>query len=262
MGELVTPASGQLIIGHRGASHDAPENTLAAFKLAIEQGGDGFEGDYWLGAGDRIVCLHDADTKRVAGVKLSVTRTPWEQLRALDIGSWKAPQWKDERIPTYEQCLAILPAGKKFFVELKSKGEVVAPIRKAIVESKFPREQIVFISFHASAIAECKKQMPDVKALWLCGFDKPKKKGDKRKTADEVADTLDEIHADGLNAQAVPDYVDAKFIARLRERGYPKFGVWTVDDPKVAKFYADLGASAITTNRPGWLREQLHDNPR
>src|SRR5215218_10073762 len=97
---LSSPASGQLIIAHRGASHDAPENTIAAYKLAIEQGADGFEGDYWLGAGGHIMCLHDADTKRVGGKKLSVTKAPFDQLRALDVGSWKDAKWHGEKIPT------------------------------------------------------------------------------------------------------------------------------------------------------------------
>ena len=66
---MSSTAPAQLIIGHRGASHNAPENTIASYKLAIEQGADGFEGDYWLNKDGRILDLHDADTKRVAGTK-------------------------------------------------------------------------------------------------------------------------------------------------------------------------------------------------
>ena len=117
---LSSPVSGQLIIGHRGASYDAPENTIASNKLAFEQGADGVEGDYWLAAGGHILDLHDKDTKRVAGKKLVVTTAPFKQLRALDIGSWKDPKWHAERMPTLEEVLAIVPAGKKVFLELKS----------------------------------------------------------------------------------------------------------------------------------------------
>ena len=253
---LSSTSSGQLIIGHRGASHDAPENTIASYKLAIEQGADGFEGDYWLGAGGHILCLHDADTNRVGGKKLSVTKAPFKELRALDIGSWKDPKWHGEKIPTFDECLAAVPAGKTFFVELKSGPEVVGPIAIVIAKSAVSPDQIVFISFHADAIAECKKQMPHIKALWLCGFT-TKKDGTKPPTVEEVAATIQQIHADGLGAEAVPDYIDAAFIKRLNELGCREFSVWTVDDPKVAKLYADLGAWSITTNRPGWLRDQL-----
>ena len=257
---LSSTASGQLIIGHRGASHDAPENTIASYKLAIEQGADGFEGDYWLGADGHILDLHDKDTKRVAGKKLSITKAPFDELRALDIGSWNKKNKKanrpGERIPTLEEVLAIVPTGKKVFLELKSGPEVVKPMAKVIAASHVSREQIVLIGFDANAIAECKKQMPDLKALWLCGFNN-KKTARRRQPSAEVAATLKRIHADGLDAEAVPAYFNAAFINCLRKKGCREFSVWTVDDPKVAKFYADLGAWSITTNRPGWLREKM-----
>jgi glycerophosphoryl diester phosphodiesterase len=253
---LGSSASGQLIIGHRGASHDAPENTIASYKLAIEQGADGFEGDYWLLADGHILDLHDKDTKRVAGKKLVVTTAPFKQLRALDVGSWKDPKWHAERIPTLEEVLAVVPAGKKVFLELKSGPEIVAPMAKVIAASHVSPDQIVLISFHADAIAACKNEMPHINALWLCGMQK-KKDGTPPPTVEEVAATLKRIHADGLDAEAAPDYFNAAYIKRLGELGCREFSVWTVDDPKVARLYADLGAWSITTNRPGWLREQL-----
>jgi glycerophosphoryl diester phosphodiesterase len=253
---LSSPASAQLIIGHRGASHDAPENTIASYKLALQQGADGFEGDYWLNASGQILDLHDKDTKRVAGKKLVVTTAPLKQLRSLDIGSWKDPKWHAERMPTLDEILAIVPAGKKVFLELKSGPELAAPMAKVIAASHVSPKQIVLISFHADALAECKMVMPHLKTLWLCGM-KKKKDGTPPPTEEEVADTLKRIHADGLDAEAAPEYFDAAFIKRLRELGCREFSVWTVDDPKIAKLYADLGAWSITTNRPGWLREQL-----
>lgn len=266
---LSSSVMGQLIIGHRGASHDAPENTIASFKLAIEQGADGIEGDYWLSADGHIVCLHDKDTKRVGGQKRVVTKASFDELRALDVGSWKDPKFHDERMPTFEECLAVVPAGKtKFFVELKSGPEIVGPLVKAIAKSSLSPDQFVIISFHDDAIAECKKQMPKIKAQWLCSFPKEEKKDKnakddknvkekKRRTADEVAATLKRIKADSLGAEANIEYFNADFIKRLKELGCSEFGVWTVDDPKVAKLYADLGAWSITTNRPGWLRLKM-----
>jgi glycerophosphoryl diester phosphodiesterase len=257
---LSSPASGQLIVAHRGASHDAPENTIAAYRLAIEQGADAFEGDFWLGAGGHILDLHDKDTKRVAGKKFSITKAPFAKLRTLDVGSWNKKNKKanrpGERIPTLEEVLAIVPADKKVFLELKSGPEIVKPMAKVIAASKVPREQIVLIGFNADAVAACKKQMPDIKALWLCSFNNKKREAPP-KTPAEVAATLKRIHADGLDAQAVPEYFNAAFINCLRKLGCHEFSVWTVDDPKVAKFYADLGAWSITTNRPAWLREKM-----
>jgi glycerophosphoryl diester phosphodiesterase len=125
-----------------------------------------------------------------------------------------------------------------------------------IAASHVSPDQIVIISFHADAIAASKKEMPHIRALWLTGM-KKKKDGRPPPTLDEVAATLKRIHADGLDAEAAPEYFNAAFIKGLKDKGCNEFSVWTVDDPKVAQLYADLGAWSITTNRPGWLREQM-----
>jgi glycerophosphoryl diester phosphodiesterase len=247
---------GQLIIGHRGASHDAPENSLSAFKLAFDQGADAFEADFYLTCDCKIACFHDKDTKRISGTKLSITRTPLARLQQLDIGNWKSEQWKGERMPTMREALAAVPKGKKIFIELKSSCEIVCPMMKEIERSSLDPEQIVIISFHAEAIAKCKRELPHIKALWLCGYKKGKE-GHFQPGVEEVAATLTRIHADGFNSEANRKHFNKKFIARLRELGHEEFSVWTVDDPKVARFYQKLGAWAITTNRPGWLREKL-----
>src|SRR5512140_286258 len=78
-----------LIIGHRGASRDAPENTLESFRLAWEQGADGIEADFRLTADGRIVCMHDETTGRTTGVNLNIADTALKELRRLDAGLWK-----------------------------------------------------------------------------------------------------------------------------------------------------------------------------
>ena len=118
-------------------------------------------------------------------------------------------------MPTLEEVLAIVPADKKVFLELKSGPEIVGPMAKVIAASQVSPEQIVLISFNADAIAACKKQMPHIKALWLCSF-KKKKRDTPPQTVAEVAATLKRIHADGLDAEAVPEYFNAAFINCLR----------------------------------------------
>jgi glycerophosphoryl diester phosphodiesterase len=248
-------AFGQLIIAHRGASHDAPENTLSAFKLAIEQDADGIEADFFLTSDGQIVCFHDPDTKRICGNELLVAQTRLEELRALDVGSWKGPQWRGEKMPTMAEVLAAVPEGKKIFIELKSSVEIVAPMAKVIEASKLSPEQIVIISFHAEAIAECKKRLSHLKALWICRYEE-QKQGGWAPGVEEVAATLKRIRADGFDSQANLEHFDETFIERLRALGCDEFSVWTVDDAKVARYYAKLGAWSITTNRPGWLRTQ------
>lgn len=249
-------AFGQMIIAHRGASYDAPENTMAAFRLAVEQGADGFEGDFYVTQDGPLICLHDKDTERVAGKKLPVTKTPFATLRRLDVGSWKGPQWNDERMPSMDEVLAAVPPGKKVYLELKSRAEIVTPMARAIAACKLAPEQIVIISFHDAAIAESKRQLPHLKACWLTDY-KERDDGSLKPTADEVIATLRRTGADAVSSKALPEHFNAPFINRLREAGYEEFHVWTVDDPAIARFYCELGVASITTNRPGWLREQL-----
>ena len=250
---------GQLIIGHRGASHDAPENTLAAFRLALEQGADGFETDFYLTADGRVVCFHDKDTERLCGKKLLVTQTALDELRALDVGSWKGPQWRGERMPTMEEVAAAVPGGKKIFIELKSGPEIVEPMARIIEASSLLPEQIVIISFHADAIAASKKRLPGIRAHWLSGYEE-QKDGRLTPTREEVAATIRRIGADGFGSKAEPRHFDAAFIEHLCDSGCREFHVWTVNEPEIARYYQQLGAWSITTDRPGWLRTQLEQS--
>jgi len=260
LGLQALTASGQFIVGHRGAAHDAPENTLASFRLAWQQGADGVEGDYYLTSDGRVVCIHDADTERVAGKKLQVAESTFAQLRQLDVGAWKGLRWRGEKIPTMEEVLATVPVGKKVILELKVGPEIVEPMAKIVAASGLQPEQIVIISFHPETIAACEQKFPQFRAHWLTGF-KKKKDGSWKPTARQLSATLRQVKADGLGGMAAPEYFNGALLQQLRLGGLKEFHVWTVDEPEVAREYQRLGAWAITTNRPGWLRRQLHLQP-
>ena len=250
------PCLGQLIIAHRGASYAAPENTLAAFRLAWRLGADGIEGDFHLSADGRIVCIHDEDTERVAGVKRSVKDTSFEELRKLDVGSWKSQAWQGERIPTLEEVLATVPRGKCVFVELKSGPEIVLPLRQILSQSVVPLENIAIISFDAETIQSCENQIKGIKTYWLTSYEQQQDTS-WSPSADEVSATIARVNSDGLGSKAIPAHVDREFLDTLRARGVSDFHVWTVDTPRIGKFYQGLGAHAITTNRPAFMRSQL-----
>jgi glycerophosphoryl diester phosphodiesterase len=243
-------------VAHRGASHDAPENTLAAFRLAWQQGADGIEGDFYLSSDGRVVCIHDKDTQRVAGVKHVVSETSFETLRTLDVGAWKDPQWQGERVPTLEEVIATVPQGRKLVIELKTGPEIVEPMLQIVDASTLELAQIVVISFQAETIAEVERLRPAIRTHWLTNY-KEQSPGKWQPTVDQVAATVRRIGADGLGTEARTAVVDEAFIARFRELATDEFHVWTVDNAGVARTYRDLGAWGITTNRPGWLRERL-----
>lgn len=253
-------ASEPMIIAHRGASHDAPENTMAAFQLAWEEGADGVEGDFYLTANGQIVCTHDTDTKRVAGEKLVVEKSTLAQLQALDVGKWKDPKFAGERMPTLTDVLAAVPEGKMVFIECKSGEKIVDPMIEVCKQSQVPLENLVVISFHQEVIKACHERIPELKAHWLTNYKESRKgEGDWQPGADRVLKILRETGAAGLGSNAIRGHFNAEFIKFLRDGGFSEFHVWTVDDPQVARHYRDLGAWSITTNRPGWLRSQLED---
>lgn len=251
------------IIAHRGASHDAPENTIAAFELAWEQGADGIEGDFYLTADGHIVCIHDRTTKRTTGgeVDLNVQQTTLAELRQLDVGRWKGEQFAGQRMPTLQEVLAVVKPGKKLYLETKSGPEIVEPMRRVIAKSPRRPEQIVVIAFNADTVAETRRLLPQLKVYWLTSYRHNEQTGVWTPTLGQVLATLDQSNAHGLNTNANLNIVNEAFVAALREKGH-EFHAWTINDGKLARRFRDLGVGSITTDRPGWLREQLKlENP-
>jgi glycerophosphoryl diester phosphodiesterase len=253
----VSPDSRPLIIAHRGASHDAPENTLSAFRLAWEQEADGIEGDYYLTKDGRVVCIHDDTTKRTAGIDLRIADSTFDELRALDVGSWKDKRWAGERIPTIEEVFATVPKGKKIYVEIKCGPEIVLPIQRAFAKSGLTTQQIVVISFEEPVIAEVKRTIPGVKAIWLVAYHKDQETGQWDPTIEQIIPRLRQCNADGLGTEARREVVNAEFVRELRRAEF-EFHTWTVDNPDTARYFRSLGVESITTNRPAFLRKHLN----
>lgn len=244
------------IIAHRGASFDAPENTLPSFQLAWEQGADGIEGDFMLTADGEIICFHDLDTQRLAGQSGVVKDLALAQLQSLDVGRWKGQRWSGTRIPTLREVFDAIPAGKKFVVELKDGPQIVEPFGRILAASSFNPADLLVITLVDETAAECRRRLPHLKQHWLSGY-KRDDRGDWRPNASEVIATVERVGALGFGSFGQPDHFDAAFVAALRAAGIDEFHVWTVDDPAVARFYWDLGAWGITTNRPQFIREHL-----
>ena len=146
-----------LIVAHRGASFDAPENTLPAFKLAWKLGADAVEGDFLLSKDGHIVCVHDKKTKKVADQNLEVVHSTLKELQALDVGSWKHEKFSGTSIPTLPQVFATVPKGGKIYVEIKCGPEIVPALIKEIQRSGLSDEQVILICFNAEVIREFKK---------------------------------------------------------------------------------------------------------
>ena len=242
-----------LVVAHRGGAGHGPENTLPAFRQAWDLGSDAIEGDFRLTADGQIVCIHDADTQRVAGTRWVVAESTLEQLRALDVGSWYGPSFRGARIPTITEVFATLPAGRILYVEVKCGPELIPPLLEAIRSAGLGVEQVVVISFHANVIRVLKDQAPRYKACWLASC-RRNASGHFQPTCAQVLQTLVQCGADGFGAHARLD--DAPFIHAILAAGF-EFHAWTVNDPQQALWFMNLGARSLTTDYPERLLDAL-----
>ncbi len=247
----------QVIVAHRGASHDAPENTLAAFRLAWEQGADGIEADFYRTRDGQIVCIHDADTERTTGVRRRVESSTLAELRQLDAGRWKGPQWAGERIPTFAEVLQTVPEGGLFFIELKSKTPIVPLLAEELRRLDPQDRQLRIITFDKPTVGACRDQIPEVPVQWLTSFKQSQQAESSRPTAEEIAETVRRRDAEGVGMKGDRQVIDQAFIQRLQDGGCETFHVWTIDSPDDARHFQQLGAFGITTNRPAVIREAI-----
>ena len=234
------------IIAHRGASYLAPENTLASVSLAWELGADAVEVDVHLAKDNRVMVIHDKDTKRTCNGKknLTIAKTPSILLRDQDAGIWKGEEWKGQKIPFLSEVIETIPEGKTLVVEIKCGPEIITALKR-IAEDSGKKEQIIFISFGWDTILKIREAFPDNKCYWLS----TSKQGLERKMQ-EAAD----VKLTGVNLKH--SIIDETVLENAKSLGLDVL-TWTVDDPAEAKRLIDLGVSGITTNRPKWMKDEL-----
>jgi glycerophosphoryl diester phosphodiesterase len=242
------------IIAHRGASHDAPENTVAAFQLAWQQQADACELDIRLSKDGQVVVIHDDNTKRTTGRDKMVVPQTLEELRSLDAGAWKGKKWRSEKIPTLAEALGTLPDGKRFFIEIKCGPEVLPELARIIeISGKQPR-QLPIIAFSYEVAKQAKALLPAHEVSLLYDWKEDKDTG-KALSSDALIATAKVANLDGLDVKHTGP-MNAGFVAKVKSAGL-KLYVWTVDDATIARRMAAFGVDGITTNRPEWLRGQL-----
>lgn len=238
------------IVAHRGASWDAPENTVAAARLGWAQFADALEVDVHLTQDGEVAVIHDDTLLRTTGRDARVDALTLAEIRKLDAGVWKGATWRGERVPSLAEILATVPAGKKIYIELKAANRLAPALKRVVEAGPVGAGEVAFISFEAEALAEVKRAVPGCAAYFLA--DTPEGAPEKRGA---LIALCKEHGFDGLGVSAGWP-IDASLVARLRAEGL-RLNVWTVNDPKRARELAAAGVASITTDRPGWLREQL-----
>ena len=243
------------IIAHRGASHDAPENTLAAVNLAWQQGADAVEVDVHLSRDQQIMVIHDDNTRKTAGLRRKVAAQTLAELKALDAGTWKGRQWRGEKIPLLTEVLEALPDGKRLFIEVKCGTGFVDAFEKIRPLWEGKSKRLVLIGFSLELMQAAKERFPEVEVCWIVEFKRSLRTGRWTPRREEVLKEALQAGLDGLDTGAKGPLTDA-WLCATAQAGLSYY-VWTVDKPELAQRLFQIGVNGVTTNRPGWLREQL-----
>lgn len=227
-----------LIIGHRGANADAPENTLAAFHQAVEQGADGVELDVQLTADGKIVIIHDDDVARVSNGNGKVTEMTLVQLKALDLGH-------GQTVPTLDELFEMLGPTTLYNIEIKDFSIRDRGLETAVadrVTAHNLQNQVLISSFNPLSVRRAKREFSQVTPIGLL----------RESGLLQYSYFIAPADADH------PHYtmVNVNYMAWAKKRGQ-RVNVWTVDDPAEAQRLTALGVDAIITNKPAFLHASI-----
>lgn len=230
------------VIAHRGAAGQRPENTMAAFEKAIEDGADWVELDVQESADGEVIVIHDSDFMKLAGVNLKAWDATTEALGDIDIGSWFSPEYADQRTPTLREALELAKGTNTgILIELKYYGhdkkleERVA----ALVEETGMVDHVRLMSLKYEAVKKMKALRPD----WTVGL-----------LAAASVGRLWNLEADFLAVNM--GMANETLVARSLEAG-KELHVWTVNDPLDMSHMLSLGVSGLITDEPALAREVI-----
>ncbi|MBN1874110.1 MAG: glycerophosphodiester phosphodiesterase [Anaerolineae bacterium] len=230
-----------LILGHRGASHMAPQNTLAAFHKAFEVGADGIELDVQLSVDGVPVVIHDATVDATTNGTGFVAEFSLAQLKALDAGTSFSPAFIGERIPTLEEVLMDIGDKLLINIELKAPTSRAKGLEEAVVgvvRRTGMQKRVWFSSFKPYALYRSRQLAPEIPCGLLYGTQ-------LRTLLLRPFTPYEALHP-------AKELVTEAGIRRAHRRGL-RVAVWTVDDPDQARQLAEWGVDAIITNEPALL---------
>lgn len=258
------PTVRPLILGHRGSSAVAPENTIAAFDRALRDGADGFEFDVRLAGDGHPVVIHDSTLERIARRSDAIARLSSAQLQRIDVGTWfnqqhplaARPEYAAETVPTLGQVFDLVQGtAQVLYLEMKSDEDQANPLAAAVVDLihdyRFA-DRVIVESFDLEAIVEVKRLDPHIRtaALFEPRFERPMSLLRKMKTVDLAV-------AAGANEIALHhSFASRRAVDKALQSGLPVI-VWTVDKPTWVKSALSMGVHALITNDPAnMLRER------
>jgi glycerophosphoryl diester phosphodiesterase len=243
------------VYGHRGASADAPENTLAAFRVLQSTPARGVELDIRLCASGEIVVSHDDSMERTAGATARISRTTLSDLQQYDVGAWFAQEFRGERVPLLSDVFDLLGGDFQYDIEIKPYGHDAGRSRvrietalRDLVVSRGLAGRCMVSSFDPFVVRRFSRLESGVPTALIYGqrsrMPVPLRRGRGRLVC----------RPDVLK----PHYSEVTRELVKREHRYNRTVVpWTVDDPDTAIELARLGVDGIITNVPSLIVEAL-----
>jgi glycerophosphoryl diester phosphodiesterase len=263
-----TPTNNPLIIAHRGASVVAPENTLAAFALAMESGADGIELDVRLSRDGVPVVIHDATLRRTGLCEEGVARMTAKQLGKADAGTWfnrahpkrAREEYSRECVPTLAQVFRLFQdRDARLYVEMKfgadeGFADLTQAVARLIKEHKL-HSRVVVVSFDLAAISQIKQVDPVIRTGALF---EPKS---DLATVVRKQRMIDAAIDRGANEILLHRSIATRSAVRLAIENDLPVVAWTVDDPKWIGRARRLGIHALITNKPALMTAASCQNP-
>jgi glycerophosphoryl diester phosphodiesterase len=238
-----------LVIAHRGASSEAPENTMAAFRLALEQGCDAIELDIHVSVDGEIVVCHDETLERTTDGSGKIADFTAAELKRYDAGSWFGEKYAGERLPLLKEVLELVPPQIGINVEIKSYNHPgVENILVELLERTGRIDSVFLSSFGHGSMVRCKRLSPSLRVGLL--YD------------DELVDYEAFAGSNGISLYSLHIYhgvLTDDYAAEVIRSGLQVYP-WTIDDPARMREVLEIGASGIITNCPGVLRKMLDEN--
>ncbi|MCD6356671.1 MAG: hypothetical protein J7L66_05225 [Anaerolineaceae bacterium] len=231
-----------IILGHRGASKFAPENTMAAFKLAMEHGADGFELDTMLSKDGIPVVIHDSTVNRTTNGSGKVNRILFSDLQKLDAGKLFTKEFSGEIIPSLEEVLKQFKGKALINIELKNYSNPFNKLPEKVIEvvSKVNiLNQLLFSSFLATDLFKIRKLVPGAKTALICA----------NSFFGNIlgSDVLSFISADFIHPQF--NICTAQYIEK-QHAIHRNVNAWTVNKEEDIKRLIRAGIDGIITNDP------------
>lgn len=236
-----------IIIAHRGAAGEAPENTLASFRLAVEQGCDGIELDVHLSRDGEIIVIHDETVDRTTDGTGAVSGMTLEEIKRLDAGSWFHETFTGERIPTLEEVFAVVPGRVMINVEIKRSETGEMPVRLIRLMKRCDRmASVVVSSFDHGCLLELKRLEPSIRIGLLY-----------HQTPLEPVDVKNNFPADVYSLHPHGLLLTPTYAAESEANGFRVYP-WTVNHREDMQKVLAAGVHGIITDFPGRLHTLLN----